>query len=180
MSEEVESLRRRVCGLERKVVGVGIYCAVLTIYLLLSSPGRAVKAAAQPDKLTVRRLAVVDAKGTERVVIAAPLPDPIIHGTRVPRDGAVSGILIFDPKGNERGGYVTSDTSDMTAFLSLDSENDQVFTAYANADSGATVWVANEKHDAVAFSTHTQPVFEIIRNKKIVYKRPVTAPDLKQ
>jgi len=38
----------------------------------------------------------------------------------------------------------------MAAFLSLDSERDQVFTAYANADSGATVWAANEKHDAIA------------------------------
>ena len=96
------------------------------------------------------------------------------------RDGPASGILIFDPKGNERGGYVTSDTGDLGAFISLDSERDQVFTAYANADSGATVWVANEKHDAVAFSTHKQPVLEIIQNKKVIYKRPPTAPDLHQ
>jgi hypothetical protein len=150
------------------------------IYLLLSATGRVGKAAAQPDTLTVKRLAVVDATGTERVVIAAPLPDPIIQGARVHRDGAVSGILIFDPKGNERGGYVTSDTGDLAAFLSLDSERDQVFTAYANADSGATVWAANDKHDAIAFSTHKQPVLEIIRNKKIVYKRPPAAPDLHQ
>jgi hypothetical protein len=60
--------------------------------------------------LMVKRLAIVDEKGTERVVIAAPLPDPIVQGKRVKRDGPVSGILIFDPKGNERGGYVTSDT----------------------------------------------------------------------
>jgi hypothetical protein len=92
----------------------------------------------------------------------------------------VSGILIFDPKGNQRGGYVTSDTGDLSAFLSLDSERDQVFTAYANADSGATVWAANEKHDAIAFSTHNQPVLEIIQNKKIIYKEPITAPDLHQ
>ena len=138
------------------------------------------KADAQPGILTVKRLAVVDDKGTERVVLAAPLPDPIIQGTRVKRDGPVSGMLIFDPKGNERGGYVTSDTGDLGAFIALDSEHDQVFTAYANADSGATVWVANEKHDAVAFSTHKQAVLEIIQNKKVIYKRPPTAPDLHQ
>jgi hypothetical protein len=112
--------------------------------------------------------------------MAAPLPDPISQGKRVKRDGPVSGMLIFDPKGNERGGYVTSDAADLAAFLTLDSERDQVFTAYANADSGATVWVANEKHDAVALSTHKQPVLEIIHNKKVIYKRPVTAPDLRQ
>ena len=43
-----------------------------------------------------------------------------------------------------------SRTGDLGAFITLDSERDQVFTAYANADSGATVWVANEKHDGVA------------------------------
>jgi hypothetical protein len=98
----------------------------------------------------------------------------------VKRDGAASGILIFDPKGNERGGYVTSDTGDLGAFITLDSELGQVFTAYANANSGATVWITNEKHDAVAFSTHKQPVLEIIQNKKVIYKRPLTAPDLHQ
>jgi hypothetical protein len=180
MSEQLESLQRRVSAIERKLVVLGICCAASTIYLLLSATGHVAKAAAQPDTLTVKRLAVVDARGTERLVIAAPLPDPIIQGTRVHRDGPVSGILIFDPKGNERGGYVTSDTGDMAAFLSLDSERDQVFTAYANADSGATVWAANEKHDAIAFSTHKQPVLEIIQNKKIVYKNPSTAPDLQQ
>jgi len=157
-----------------------ICCAALTAYALLFSARGAVKAGAQPEMLTVKRLAVVDAKGTERVVIAAPLPDPIIQGRRVHRDGPVSGVLIFDPKGNERGGYVTSDSGDMAAFLSLDSERDQVFTAYANADSGATVWAANQKHDAIALSTHKEPVLEIIQNRKIIYKNPVDAPDLHQ
>jgi hypothetical protein len=57
----------------------------------------------------------------------------------------------------------------MAAFLTLDSERDQVFTAYANADSGATVWASNERHDAVAFSTHRQPMLEIVQNKKVIY-----------
>ena len=180
MSEQLEALQRRVSGLERKVVALSVGCAVLTIYLSLFAAGSVVKATPQPEMLTVKRLAIVDEKGTERVVISAPLPDPIVQGKRVKRDGPVSGILIFDPKGNERGGYVTSDTSDLAAFLTLDSERGQVFTAYANAGSGATVWVANEKHDAVAFSTHKQPVLEIVQNKKVIYKRPSTAPDLHQ
>ena len=180
MSEQLNALQRRVSNLERRVVLLAMCCAALTVILLLFAATGVVKAAAQPEMLTVKRLAVVDEKGTERVVIAAPLPDPIIQGKRVKRDGPASGILIFDPKGNERGGYVTSDTGDLGAFITLDSERDQVFTAYANADSGATVWVANEKHDAVAFSTHNQAVLEIIQNKKVIYKRPPTAPDLQQ
>ena len=151
----------------------------LAIYVLLFAVPRLVKAAAQPEMLTVKRLAVVDERGTERVVIAAPLPDPIVQGKHVKRDGPVSGLLIYDPKGNERGGYVTADTQDLGAFISLDSERDQVFTAYANADSGATVWVANEKHDAIALSTRKQPVLEIVQNKRVIYKNPSSAPDLR-
>ena len=178
MSEQLDALQRRVSGLERKVVLLMMCCAGLAIYLLPFGAESVMKAAARPELLTVKRLAVVDEKGTERVVIAAPLPDPIIQGKRVKRDGPASGILIFDPKGNERGGYVTSDTGDLGAFITLDSEHDQVFTAYANADSGATVWVTNEKHDAVAFGTHQQPVLEIVQNKKVIYKNPPNAPDV--
>jgi hypothetical protein len=178
MSEKLEGLQRRVASLERRVVLLAVCCAALTAYVLLFGYRGVVQAMAPPESLTVKRLAVVDDKGTERVVIAAPLPDPLILGKRVKRDGPVSGILIFDPKGNERGGYVTSDSGDLAALITLDSERDQVFTAYANADSGATVWTANEKHDAIAFSTHGQPVWEILQNKKVIYKRPSNAPDL--
>lgn len=180
MSEKQEALQRRIASLEKRVALLVICCAALTVYLVLLAARGVVKAETQPEMLTVKRLAVVDAKGTERVVIAAPLPDPLIQGARAHRDGPVSGVLIFDPKGNERGGYVTSDSGDMAAFLTLDSERDQVFTAYANADSGATVWAANEKHDAIAFSTHKQPVLEIVQNRRIIYKNPARAPDLHQ
>ena len=178
MSIELDALQRRVLVLERTLILV-VACSVAVAFHMVLSARREVRAAAQPNTLTVKRLAVVDEKGTERVVIAAPLPDPVMMGKRVKRDGPASGILIYDPKGNERGGYVTSDTEDLAAFLTLDSERGQVFTAYANADSGATVWVTNEKHDAVVFSTHKQPVLEIIRNKKVVYKRPPDASDLR-
>src|ERR1700738_467205 len=180
MPEQLDALQRRVSSLERKVILLGCSCAVLTVCLLLSVSVHVVKAAVQPDVLSVKRIAVVDDNGTERVVIAAPLPGPMNLGKRVKRDGPVSGILILDPKGNERGGYVTSDSGDMAAFLTLDSERDQVFTAYANADSGATVWASNERHDAVAFSTRKQAVLEIVQNKKVIYKRPSSAADLNQ
>src|ERR1700747_1766290 len=99
MLEEVNTLQRRVSSLERRAVFLAICCAALTADLLLFAVRDVVKAAARPEMLTVKRLAVVDEKGTERVVIAAPLPDPVIQGKRMKRDGPASGILIFDPKG---------------------------------------------------------------------------------
>jgi hypothetical protein len=109
------------------------------------------------ENLRVRRISVVDERGTQRVLLSAPLPEPIVNGHVGHRDSPVSGILIYDPKGNERGGYVTSDGPDLGALISLDSEKEQVFTAYANAGSGATVWVSNENRDNVVMSTHNTP-----------------------
>jgi len=179
MPEEIAVLDRRISQLKKYVVALALLCAGTTgLWFMKTSPY--LVRAAPLESLTVKRLAVVDQKGTERVVISAPLPEPIINGKREKRDSPVSGMLIFDPKGNERGGYVTSDGADLAALLTLDSENDQVFTAYANAGSGATVWVTNEKHQNVVMSTHNTAVFEIIRGKKVVYKQPPDAAVLKQ
>lgn len=64
-----------------------------------------------PESLRVREIVVVDEKGTPRVRIGAPLPDPIMLGRRSKRNGDVSGIILYDGEGNERGGYVTGERS---------------------------------------------------------------------
>jgi hypothetical protein len=179
MPQEIAALDRRISELRNYVLILALLWAG-TIGAWLMKTSSHVARAAQPESLTVRRLAVVDEKGTERVVISAPLPEPMINGKREKRDSPASGMLIYDPKGNERGGYVTSDGGDLAALLTLDSENDQVFTAYADAGSGATVWVANEKHQNVVMSTHNTAVLEITHGKKVVYKQPPDAADLKQ
>jgi len=97
-----------------------------------------VHAQAQPDTdgiLRVRGLIVEDQNGHERVRLGAPLPDPMIHGVRIKRKGVVSGILISDADGNERGGYVTADKSG-EAFLSLDSKDEQQVLFLANPKGG--------------------------------------------
>jgi hypothetical protein len=177
MSEHmICELRHRIVVLQRTVLLLALCLSILAGYVALAVQ-KSVNAA-EPQVLKVKRIAVVDDKGTERVVIAAPLPDPIVLGKREKRDGPVSGILIFDPKGNERGGYVTSDTQDLRALLTLDSEKDQSFTAVADAKNGATVWVTNEKHDTVALSTHDGPLFEVVKNGTVIYKRPANAASL--
>ena len=55
-----------------------------------------------------RGLSVVDEQGRERVFIGAPVPEPLILGKRVPRGGPMSGLILFDEDGTERGGYCTS------------------------------------------------------------------------
>jgi hypothetical protein len=89
--------------------------------LLISEPRHAearVASNAEDSVLTLRELVIVDQRGTPRVRIAAPLPDPIMLGKRFNRGEAVSGILIYDGEGNERGGYITDESRN--AALTLD------------------------------------------------------------
>ena len=85
--------------------------------------------------LHVRGLVVEDVNKRERVRLGAPLPDPMIHGVRYKRSGPISGLIISDADGNERGGYVTSDQFG-EAFLSLDSEDEQQVLFLANPKGG--------------------------------------------
>jgi hypothetical protein len=102
-------------------------------------------------ELRVRALTIVDDHGIERVKIGAPLPDPITLGKRGKRDDSISGILIYDSRGNERGGYVT-DNSVGNAYLTLDSDREQQVTLIAYPGGGAECGIRNEKKDAVALS----------------------------
>lgn len=77
---------------------------------------------ARIDSLTVRRLVVVDTSNTPRAMLGAPLPAPIMLGKRFRRRGDVSGLMLYDSEGNERGGYVTGD-SGRGAALTLDEIN---------------------------------------------------------
>jgi hypothetical protein len=101
-----------------------------------------------PDKdgvLHVRGLVVEDQGGHERLRLGAPLPDPMIHGVRHKRQGPVSGLLIADPDGNERGGYVTTDTSG-EALISLDSEDEQEVMLLTNPKGGANFYLRDKSN----------------------------------
>ena len=175
----LEQLQRRVFVLQGTVAVLIASCIGLATILWLSQPRGNVKAAT-PELLTVKRLAVVDDKGVERIVIAAPLPDPVVGGQRVTRNGAISGIAIYDAKGNERGGYATSDAAS-GALLTLDSISGEVFKIVANPENkdGGTLFLFNGKHDGIVLTTYSQPIMEMVQSRKIIYKNPSDAPDVR-
>src|SRR5262245_53946336 len=88
------------------------------------------------DVLRTRELVIVDQRGTTRVRIAAPLPEPVAMGKQGKRDDTVAGVMLYDALGNERGGYVT-DNSVGNAFLTLDSNAGQEVTLVAYPNGGA-------------------------------------------
>jgi len=122
--------------------------------------------------LTVRGVTVVDEKGVARVRLGAPLPDPTVMGKQVPRQGVVSGLMIYDADGDERGGYVTEAHGD--AFLSLDAKQFQQAVFVANREGGAnlSVWSGGNRNDNyVSVQAVPTPLIEIVQNGK---KRVVT------
>ena len=153
----------RLTKLNRRLIYLVCFVSCLSLasaaFLLLEYRS----AAHGAGELRVRGLTVVDEHGVERVKIAAPLPDPITLGKRGRRDDSISGILIYDARGNERGGYVT-DNSVGNAFLTLDSDRMQQVTLIAYPGGGAEFGIQNEKKDAIALSAvDNGPKLKLIR-----------------
>ncbi len=120
-SDDIERLRKNYKLITRLVALLFILFFLIS-WLIYNHFSIALMDAQNPQVLTLNELNIVDQNGTPRVTLAAPLPEPIMLGKRFKRGEAVSGILIFDAEGNERGGYVTGDIS-RGAALTLDEVN---------------------------------------------------------
>ena len=181
MTESVNcELLQRVSRLERSCAGLRLAVTALVLLLIANVVGipglRGEAAVAQKpgpdDVLIVRGLVVVDGNGRERVRLGAPLPDPVVNGKRLPRKAAVSGVLIFDADGDERGGYVTSD-KEGNAFLTLDAKTGQQALFLANRDGGAhlTVWSGADRNSNYAsIRAVPTPFVELVRGGKSIYR----------
>ncbi|WP_206185484.1 hypothetical protein [Sphingosinicella sp. CPCC 101087] len=166
MRDEVRRLRRAVRWLGAGSIGV------VSLFLVAAT------ALPQNENLRVRSLTVVDERGVERVIIGAPVPDPVSRGSRQPRAGAISGIILNGPDGNERGGYGTTDVGG-EALLTLDgAEGGEVFKVVANPDAGASLFVMHRNGAGARLTTFRgSPEFELIdANRRRVHAIPESMP----
>ena len=127
--------------------------------------------------LRAHGLVITDDKGTARVVIGAPLPDPIILGKVHSRGGLVSGLIIADATGDERGGYVTSDPipGDQVgnAFLTLDGKEFQSVLLLAEPDGGTTFKIWDRHHGSVMMGAGDDgPFLNLKREGSLVSAQP--------
>lgn len=136
-----EALRIRIRQLERRF-------NLLLLIVVAAIGGGIAAEGKQPDVLRVRQLTVVDDRGVERVRLGAPLPEPLILGKRIHRGGAVSGVMIYDAEGNERGGYVTSDGYP-NAFLTLDGLDSQHVLLICEPQGSPALLMWDDKKGAV-------------------------------
>jgi hypothetical protein len=128
-AESQDPLIRRIRFLESRIALLTRMFIALTLVALIAGLSafvsnavtQPVSAPSKDSVIVVRALSVVDSRGVERVRIAAPLPDPIMLGRRFERGEAVSGIILYDSEGNERGGYITDESRN--AALTLDEIN---------------------------------------------------------
>ena len=126
------------------------------------------------DKIiTVRGLVVTDSSGVERVIVGANLPDPQGHGYRFSRGGEVSGVMLYDSEGQERGGYVT-DNDYGNIFLTLDSKTSQRALFIAEPQGAATLQVWGNNGNKISIGAADEGIqFDIIENgnKKSSYDK---------
>lgn len=152
---------------------------VMIALLALMVVGRSISVlASTTDKdgiLHVRGLVVEDGNKRERLRLGAPLPDPMIHGVRYKRSGAISGLIISDAEGNERGGYVTSDQFG-EAFLSLDSEDEQQVLFLANPKGGVNLDIHDSKGNEAQLTVFPDgPKLQMKKMKATISELPSTS-----
>ena len=72
------------------------------------------------NRISARRIDIVDADGTIRMTLSGETPAPIIDGIQYKRAFNVAGLILYDDKGSERGGFGTADVEGGMAVLALD------------------------------------------------------------
>jgi hypothetical protein len=134
---------------------------------------RSLYLATHQKNLTLRRLDIVDDKGTSRVILAAPAPPPTRFGKLGIRDGPVSGVLILDSTGTERGGYVTGDGDDGGALLTLDAQGKQTVLLLAEAKGSTLLRLWDHQNGSITMgSGDTGPFLNVRRGETLVLSTP--------
>jgi hypothetical protein len=72
------------------------------------------------ERITARRIDIVDENGVIRMTLSGQTPAPIIDGIQYKRAFNVAGMVLYDDKGSERGGFGTADVDGGMAVLALD------------------------------------------------------------
>jgi hypothetical protein len=123
--------------------------------------------------LKVRGIVIVDTLGIERVIVGSHLPEPNFStGNRIAargKTGSVSGVMLYDAEGQERGGYVTDDYYG-NAFLTLDSKTAQHFLLIAEPQGSTALqlWSRNGKNKVSISTDDDGASIELKKNENSV------------
>lgn len=180
-ADKMEELERSVRRLERRnhqltLSAAGLFALNVGIVLFtLFFRGPSAAAPGHDQILRVRGISVVDANGTERVRIGAPVPEPLILGKRFPRGGNMSGIILSDEEGNERSGYCTSDGYPNVLFT-LDSIGVQQVLFLAEPQGDTAFWIWNGANSFKVNVGEEDSSLNLLQGGKIVLGSPPAHP----
>ncbi len=176
-----EELLSRVVFAERRlrVLHIILFTIIPVIAVLCIWQGWEFHRLAHPETLTLRRLNIVDDHGVSRVILAAPAPEPIFLGKQHHRDGPVSGLIIADATGTERGGYVTADGY-ANAMLTLDAQDRQtvLLLAEPSGDTLFRLWNPNgdDVTGSLTMGVSGKPFLNEKQSGSIVFSAPANNP----
>lgn len=100
------------------------------------------------DRLTVRRLDIVDEHDTIRMTLGSPTPQPIVDGIQYRRVFPASGLVIYDKDGSERGGFVVADIEGSAVVAAQDHANNDAIGWRISPD-GSVNFQINERAPVV-------------------------------
>jgi hypothetical protein len=90
--------------------------------------------------------------------------------------GILSGILIYDATGTERGGYVTVDGY-ANAFLTLDAQGFQSVLLLAEPNGSTFFQVRNKDKGSLTMGVSDNPFLNVKQNGKPVFVTPADNPE---
>jgi hypothetical protein len=137
---------------------------------------RTIASLKHPQTLSLRRLDIVDEHGTPRVILAAPAPAPTLFGKLHHRDGPVSGVILVDGTGTERGGYVTSDGDHPNALLTLDAEGKQTVLLLAEPEGSTLFRIWNQDKGSITMGVDDQPFLNEHQANTLLFSTPKDNP----
>lgn len=160
----------RLLALERSVRRMGFAFVGLALLALVLAGLLATSLRTPEQVLQVSELIVTDEEGVVRVRIGGDLPGE----KRGQGQEGAAGILLFDGTGDERGGYVTLDSSGHVG-LTLDGRDAQsaVFRADTTGATTLRLWNAQEMFEIKADEDGAR--YSVLRNREIVLQEPAFA-----
>jgi hypothetical protein len=173
-----EELGTRLVRVEQRTRTTNRIILLLALFLFAVSicEAWAIHRVVSQQTLSLRRLNIVDEHGVARVILASPAPKPMVFGKQLRRGGAVSGVILADATGTERGGYVTSDGDYPNAFLTLDGQGAQTVLLLAEPTGDTLFRIWKGDNGSLTMGVGDNPFLNERQNGDLLFASPPNNP----